>query len=166
VGRRKTRVIDPSGSASVFPAEPVEPGVFVEDVIPALFADLDLSPAQRAVELRLGIVLQGEADAEARADSGGEWTLHFVDGELGIETGRSPDCDLTLVQSVADWRAALWSGQPPLVADALRRGDTGPRFHALTRPPRAEGEAAARAVALAEIAGAPVFIYLLRRRLA
>jgi dihydropyrimidinase len=45
-----------------------------------------------------------------------------------------------------------------LVADALRRGDTAPRFHALTRPPRAEGEAAARAVALAEMAGAPVFL--------
>jgi dihydropyrimidinase len=45
-----------------------------------------------------------------------------------------------------------------LAAEALRRGDTAPRFHALTRPPRAEGEAAARAVALAEMAGAPVFI--------
>ena len=45
-----------------------------------------------------------------------------------------------------------------LVAEALRRGDTAPKFHALTRPPRAEGEAAARAVALAEMAGAPVFI--------
>jgi dihydropyrimidinase len=45
-----------------------------------------------------------------------------------------------------------------LIAEALRRGDTAPRFHALTRPPRAEGEAAERAVALAELAGAPVFI--------
>ena len=45
-----------------------------------------------------------------------------------------------------------------LVAEALRRGDTAPRFHALTRPVRAEAEAAARAIALAEMAGAPVFI--------
>jgi len=45
-----------------------------------------------------------------------------------------------------------------LIAEALRRGQVAPRFHALTRPPRAEAEAAARAIALAEMAGAPVFI--------
>jgi dihydropyrimidinase len=45
-----------------------------------------------------------------------------------------------------------------LIAESLRRGNTAPKCHALTRPPRAEGEAAARAVALAEMAGAPVFI--------
>jgi len=45
-----------------------------------------------------------------------------------------------------------------LVADALRCGNTGPAFHARTRPPRAEAEATARAAALAEMAGAPVFI--------
>jgi len=45
-----------------------------------------------------------------------------------------------------------------LVADALRRGNTAPKFHALTRPPRAEAEATARAAALAEMAGAPMFI--------
>jgi dihydropyrimidinase len=45
-----------------------------------------------------------------------------------------------------------------LTAEALGRGDTGPKFHALTRPPRAEAEATGRAIALAEMAGAPVFI--------
>jgi dihydropyrimidinase len=45
-----------------------------------------------------------------------------------------------------------------LIAGALRRGDTAPRFHAQTRPPSAEAEATARAIALAEAAGAPVFI--------
>ncbi len=45
-----------------------------------------------------------------------------------------------------------------LAAEALRRGDTAPKFHALTRPPGAEREAAARAIALAEMAAAPVFI--------
>jgi dihydropyrimidinase len=45
-----------------------------------------------------------------------------------------------------------------LVAEALRQGRTAPAFHARTRPPRAEAEAAARAIALAEMAGAPVFL--------
>jgi dihydropyrimidinase len=44
------------------------------------------------------------------------------------------------------------------VAEALRRGDTAPKFHALTRPPRTEADATARAMALADTAGAPVFI--------
>ncbi len=106
----------PTDPASAFPAEPVAPRVFIEDVIPALFVDLELSPAERAVELRLGVVLSG-ADAN---DSGGEWTLHFIDGELGIEPTRRPDCDITLVQRVADWRSALWSGRPAFVADAVQ----------------------------------------------
>lgn len=98
-------------SETVFPPEPVEPRVFVEDVIPSLFVDLELSPEERAAELRVGIVLRGEG--------GGEWTLHFVEGELGIRSPRAPECDLTLVQRVEDWRSALWEGRPAFVADAL-----------------------------------------------
>ena len=46
----------------------------------------------------------------------------------------------------------------PLVADALKKGQTAPKYHALTRPTRAEGEATGRAVALAEMAGVPIYI--------
>lgn len=109
-------MVDPNGSDSAFPAEPVSPRVFLEDVIPALFADLDLSPAERSVELRLGVVLQGGTGG----DAGGEWTLHFIDGELGLESIRRDDCDITLVQRVADWRSALWSGRPAFVSDAVQ----------------------------------------------
>ena len=45
-----------------------------------------------------------------------------------------------------------------IVARALAEGKTAPVYHALTRPPRAEAEAVHRAIALAEIAGAPVYI--------
>ncbi|MHB8873570.1 MAG: dihydropyrimidinase [Myxococcaceae bacterium] len=45
-----------------------------------------------------------------------------------------------------------------LVQQALARGETSPRFHALTRPPRLEGEATGRVIALAEVAGAPIYI--------
>jgi dihydropyrimidinase len=45
-----------------------------------------------------------------------------------------------------------------LVSEALRRGDVAPRFHALTRPAAAEREAVARAIALAEMASAPIYI--------
>ncbi|MCL5046904.1 MAG: dihydropyrimidinase, partial [Actinobacteria bacterium] len=45
-----------------------------------------------------------------------------------------------------------------LVKQALAKGETGPLYHALTRPPEAEGEATGRAIALAEMAGAPLYI--------
>jgi dihydropyrimidinase len=45
-----------------------------------------------------------------------------------------------------------------LVKEALRKGETAPKYHALTRPPRAEGEATGRAIALAEMARVPIYI--------
>jgi dihydropyrimidinase len=45
-----------------------------------------------------------------------------------------------------------------IVQQALSEGKTAPIHHALTRPTRAEAEAVHRAIALAEIAGTPVYI--------
>jgi dihydropyrimidinase len=45
-----------------------------------------------------------------------------------------------------------------LIQKALAEGKTAPIQHALTRPVRAEAEAVNRAIALAEMAGAPVYI--------
>jgi len=45
-----------------------------------------------------------------------------------------------------------------LVKEALRKGQTAPKYHALTRPTRAEAEATGRAIALAEMAGVPIYI--------
>jgi dihydropyrimidinase len=45
-----------------------------------------------------------------------------------------------------------------LVEKALAEGKTAPKYHALTRPSRAEGEATGRAIALSEIAGVPIYI--------
>jgi dihydropyrimidinase len=45
-----------------------------------------------------------------------------------------------------------------IVQKALAEGKRSPKYHALTRPTTAEGEATARAIALAEMAGSPVYI--------
>ncbi len=45
-----------------------------------------------------------------------------------------------------------------LVKKALAEGKTAPKYHALTRPALAEGEATHRAIALAEMANVPVYI--------
>jgi dihydropyrimidinase len=46
----------------------------------------------------------------------------------------------------------------PLVAAALARGDVGPRYHALTRPPEAEAAATRRAIEAARREEAPLYI--------
>ena len=45
-----------------------------------------------------------------------------------------------------------------LVKRMLAAGQTTPRYHALSRPPEAEAEATARAIALAEMADAPIYV--------
>jgi len=45
-----------------------------------------------------------------------------------------------------------------LVQRALAAGHTAPKYHALTRPPRAEAEATHRAISLAEMADVPIYI--------
>ncbi|HEY6050563.1 MAG TPA: dihydropyrimidinase, partial [Thermoanaerobaculia bacterium] len=45
-----------------------------------------------------------------------------------------------------------------LVQRALAAGQKAPKYHALTRPARAEAEATHRAIALSEIAGVPIYI--------
>jgi dihydropyrimidinase len=45
-----------------------------------------------------------------------------------------------------------------IVQQALAEGKKSPKYHALTRPTTAEAEATARAIALAEMAGAPIYI--------
>jgi hypothetical protein len=100
---------------STFPTSPVSPREFIEDVVPSLFAELELDEAEQAIELKVGVVLRAGPEGE----SGGEWTLHFIAGELGIAEGREEVCDLTIIQSVADWRSALWEGRPALIADGF-----------------------------------------------
>jgi dihydropyrimidinase len=45
-----------------------------------------------------------------------------------------------------------------IIKHALREGHTAPKYHALTRPTKAEAEGVHRAIAIAEMADAPVYI--------
>jgi len=45
-----------------------------------------------------------------------------------------------------------------LVKQALARGETEPKYHALTRPPETEGEATNRAIQLARVAGCDLYV--------
>ena len=45
-----------------------------------------------------------------------------------------------------------------LINDLLAQGKTEPKYHALSRPPAAEAEATGRGIAIAQMAGAPIYI--------
>jgi dihydropyrimidinase len=45
-----------------------------------------------------------------------------------------------------------------IVKQALKEGKTSPKYHGLTRPTRMEAEGVNRAISIAEVAGAPVYI--------
>jgi dihydropyrimidinase len=45
-----------------------------------------------------------------------------------------------------------------IIKEALAEGKTAPKYHALTRPTKAEAEGVHRAIAIAELAGSPVYI--------
>ena len=68
-----------------------------------------------------------------------------------------------MLDDASIFRALLRTGKnggviDVLVKKALAEGKTAPKYHALTRPARAEAEATHRAIALAEIAGVPIYI--------
>lgn len=123
--------------------------MFFQKTVPALFAEIELDDAERAVELKLGVVLDDSKDD----DEGGSWTLHFSEGALAISDGRREECEITVVMRVADWRSALWEGRPALIADAVASvAESGPA--ALRRPGGAHGSGNPNALrGLSEIQG-------------
>jgi hypothetical protein len=86
-----------------FPASPIEPKRFLEEWLPRAFAEADVPPEARSAEIRLGVRLDGEG--------GGEWVVHVAGGKLRVEAASREDTAFTFVQSVADWRGALWEGR-------------------------------------------------------
>jgi len=97
----------------MLPEEPVSPRVFMDQVVPELFRSIELEADERDVELGVGVVLVG--------DDGGDWTIRFAGGDLEVVPARAEDAQITVIQRVADWRAALWEGRPALVADGVAR---------------------------------------------
>ncbi len=98
---------------SLIPAAPVSPKVFIEEVVPQAFAQVELDEHEAGVDLKIGAVLLG--------DEGGEWTLHFSGGELKVHPAREDDAQITIIQRVEDWRSSLWEGRPALVADGVEQ---------------------------------------------
>ncbi|MFP6639388.1 MAG: SCP2 sterol-binding domain-containing protein, partial [Myxococcota bacterium] len=76
------------------------PSQFMEEFVPSVMETVEI-PAD--VDVKLGICLEGE--------EGGEWLVSVSGGQSSVEPGACSAAALTLVQSVDDWRGALWEGR-------------------------------------------------------
>lgn len=95
------------------PAAPIPPNEFIEEWLPTAFADAGLPPGSDDVDVTLGIALEGEG--------GGEWVLHIDHGAIEISPTSREEAAFTYVQSVADWRGALWEGRGGAIGEAFGR---------------------------------------------
>jgi len=118
---------------SEFPKHPVPPAELIEGWLPRAFAEADLPEDVRASAMRLGLRLEGAG--------GGEWVLSIEKGDLRVNATARDDTAFTFVQSVDDWRGALWEG---------RGGAIGKAAAGLFRP-----GAASAAAGPAAMGGAP-----------
>jgi dihydropyrimidinase len=79
--------------------------------------------------------------------------LYSTDGEILLAMRQAADAGATIMMHAENGIAI-----DQLVARALAEGKTAPVQHGLTRPPELEGEAANRAITLAKVTGAPLYI--------
>ena len=86
-----------------FPESPIPPKEFMESWLPGAFGDADLPPGSEEVDVKLGVKLEGS--------DGGEWVFHMNQGDLVVSAESRDDTAFTVVQTVIDWRGALWEGR-------------------------------------------------------
>ena len=86
-----------------FPASPVSPAEILEEFLPRAFAEVGLPGGARDLVVSLGVQLEG--------DDGGEWVLHLESGSVRVAAEPRVETAFTYVQTVADWRGALWEGR-------------------------------------------------------
>src|SRR5690606_24614736 len=73
---------------------------FFEVHVPRAFAAAEKPEGIGELDIVFGVKLEGEG--------GGEWRMHMKGGEMSVEPGSVEDAAFTIVQTVDDWRGALW----------------------------------------------------------
>ncbi len=76
---------------------------YLEDWLPKAFAAVPPPDAAKDVDVKLGVKLEGSG--------GGEWVFHMNRGSLAVSPGSAEPCAFTLIQTVEDWRGAIWEGK-------------------------------------------------------
>ena len=147
---------------------------------------VDFAIQQKGQALRTGIdTWHGKAEVKAAVDYGFHLIMTDVNDSTCAEMQRAVDEGITsfkmfmaypgvlMVDDGQIFRAMQRAGEigglicmhaengipiDILVAQAVAKGHTSPKYHAITRPQIAEAEGTHRALCLAEMAGSPVYI--------
>lgn len=98
---------------------------FFEVHVPSAYRAAELPAEAKQVEVTLGVKLDGQG--------GGEWRIELKGGEMTVSPGPVDDAAFAILQSVEDWRGALWEG---------RGGAFGKQSRALFEPGARGGAAA------------------------
>jgi hypothetical protein len=117
-----------------FPARPIPAQQYMEEWLPKAFAQVGLPPGSEDIEARLGVQLEGEG--------GGQWLFHLKGGQMSVHAGPRDEAAFTVVQTVDDWRGALWEG---------RGGAIGKQAASFFKP----GSQAAQSAQPGQMGGAP-----------
>jgi hypothetical protein len=96
---------------AAFPASPIPPADFFEGYVVRRFAELEVPEAVPHLALTLGVRLEGEG--------GGEWLYTLRGGGLEVAAGSRAEAGFSVIQSVDDWRGALWEGRGGAVAERV-----------------------------------------------
>jgi len=99
------------------PASPIPAAEFFERFLPRAFAEGEVPDVLRRIDAIFGVRLEGAG--------GGEWLVELRGGRLRVKPNTREGAAVTLVQSVDDWRGALWEG---------RGGEIGRQAAALFEP--------------------------------
>src|SRR5260370_608035 len=98
-------------------------------------------------------VLVGEGVTSFKMFMAYPGVFYATDGEILQAMQRAASSGATIMMHAENGIAS-----DVLVAQALARGHTDPGWHGRTRPPELEGEATARAIRLAQVTRAPLYI--------
>jgi hypothetical protein len=96
-----------------FPPAPVAPTELMQEYLPAAFAELGSLEGAADLDLALGLKLEGAG--------GGEWVVRLCEGRVDVRAVSRDHAAFTVLQSVDDWRGALWEGRGGVAGKALTR---------------------------------------------
>jgi hypothetical protein len=88
---------------SALPPAGTSPAEFFERFVVETFRSRPLPEEAAKLDVMLGVLLEGEG--------GGEWRFRLTDGALSVERASTENAAFTLIQTVDDWRGALWEGR-------------------------------------------------------
>jgi len=101
------------------------------------------------------------AKAEGKASI--DYGFHMIISDVNEQTLKEMDVLQAMQRAASSGATIMMHAEngiaiDVLVAQALASGHTDPGWHGRTRPPELEGEATARAIRLAQVTGAPLYI--------